>query len=291
MTPRALACALALLLPAVAHPASGTHPARLEARLTERELLALEAHALALANRDRAAHGLAPLAADPLATVAARRHSEEMRDKRYFSHESPEPAYRTWVLRLARAGVTEATSGENIGTYGSNHRGATFEGFVAQLEDNLMHSPKHRANLLNPAFNAAGIGLAIGESAAAGSPAVPLPSMWITQDFVGRRVRLDAPAARLTPRGLAVTLRGSLVARGTLRLFLHPEGGEESSEPVVVTRGRFAHTVTLRPGGARVRLDLGIGDAAGGRFEIANHLLVDPSEPPATAVGPCLEDE
>lgn len=271
----------------------GTHPAVLDANLPEDDLQALERYAVALANKDRAAHGLAPLAADPLLTEAARRHSDDMRDHGYFSHEAPDPRYRTWVLRIARSGVTDATSGENIGTFGSNHHGATFEAFVATLEDNLMHSPPHRANLLNPGFNTVGIGLSIGESSAASSPAVPLPSMWITQDFTGRRLRLDEAVAHLVPAGLAVTLNGVLTGSGAgiVRLFLHPSGGEETSQPVAVSAGRFSHTVVLRPGTGMVRLDLGVGARAGGRFEIANRLGVDTGARPEEAVGPWVEDE
>jgi len=269
------------------------HPAALDARLPDEELRALERLAVALANRDRAAHGLAPLAADPLLTEAARQHSDEMRDRGYFSHESPVSRYRTWVLRIARAGVTDATSGENIGTYGSNHHGATFEAFVATLQDNLMHSPPHRANLLNPGFNTVGIGLSIGESASASSPAVPLPAMWITQDFTGRRLRLDGAFARLVPAGLAVTLTGALAGSGAriVRVFLHPAAGEETSQPVALAAGRFTHTLVLPPGTGRVRIDLGVGARAGGRYEIANRLGVDTGARPEEAVGPWLEDE
>lgn len=270
--------------------ARAAHPAVLNQALTLQELEALEAYALVLANRDRAAHRLPPLAADPLVTAAARQHSDEMRDRKYFSHESPEPRFRTWVLRLGRAGVTDTTSGENIGTYGSNHRGATLEKFVAQLQDNLMHSPKHRANLLNPSFNTAGIGLAIGEAASASSPAVPLPSMWITQNFVGRRLRLDTAAARLEAGRLTVTLAGRLPGRGPLRLFIHPYSGEETSEAVAVAGGRFSHTLALPAGSGRARLDLGVGGAKG-RFEIANRIAVDTNAAAPEAVGPWLEDE
>lgn len=290
MIRRRVAGALLLLAAAPSAGARARHPVVLNQTLTLRELETLEAYALALANRNRAAHRLPPLAADPLITAAARQHSDEMRDRRYFSHESPEPRFRTWVLRLARAGVTDATSGENIATYGSNHRGATLEQFVERLEDDLMHSPKHRANLLNPKFNTAGIGLAIGESSAASSPAVPLPTMWITQDFAGRRLRLDGAVARASTGSLAVTLSGALLVRGALRVFVHPAAGSDTSEAVTVTGGRFSHTVRLAAAGGRVRLDLGVGSGRES-FEIANRLAVDTNARPEEAVTPWLEDE
>jgi uncharacterized protein YkwD len=103
-------------------------------------------------NEIRSAQGLKRLARDPVLDEVARGHAEDMATRRYLSHDTPEglnpPA------RMKRAGASGYTlAGENVGT-------------TSRLDPNReivgawMESPVHRANILAPAFNVTGIGIA-----------------------------------------------------------------------------------------------------------------------------------
>jgi len=110
----------------------------------------LEAELLALVNRERAEHGLRPLAADPELTKVARAHSQDMLARSYFSHVTPDGGRLD--ARLRRADVSYLVAGENLAlaqTLAIAHRG-------------LMNSPGHRANILQPKFGRLGIGVLDG---------------------------------------------------------------------------------------------------------------------------------
>jgi uncharacterized protein YkwD len=111
---------------------------------------ALEAKMLELVNEERAKEGLKPLKADPELTEVARAHSKDMFAKGYFAHESPDG--KNPFDRMKDANVTFLTAGENLAlaqTLGIAHT-------------NLMNSPGHRANIMNPAFGRVGIGVMDG---------------------------------------------------------------------------------------------------------------------------------
>jgi uncharacterized protein YkwD len=103
-------------------------------------------------NEIRGAQGLLRLERDSALDAVARGHAEDMAARQYLSHDTPEgldpPA------RMKRAGVTGFTlAGENVGT-------------TSRLDPNReivtawMQSPVHRDNILAPAFNVTGIGIA-----------------------------------------------------------------------------------------------------------------------------------
>jgi uncharacterized protein YkwD len=101
-----------------------------------------------LANQARAQEGIAPLQMDEGLTQAARAHAAVMAGQRQLSHQfagEPSLAQRlaaNCTLHLDRAG-------ENVSAAGN----------VDQSHQGLMHSPPHRENLLNPAYNVAGFGV------------------------------------------------------------------------------------------------------------------------------------
>ncbi len=113
-------------------------------------LTADEQRMLDLVNRARAAQGLAPLAVDMRLVETARLKSRDMVEKGYFGHVSP--TYGTVADMWRRAGISFAGGGENIA-------GAPT---VDMAFNNLMNSPGHRANILNPAFTHIGIGIVDG---------------------------------------------------------------------------------------------------------------------------------
>ncbi len=113
-----------------------------------------EARMLVLVNKDRAEHGLAPLALDKRVTAIARLHSDEMLETGNVAHVSP----RTGSAgdRVKAGGVRTAVVLENVArAYG-----------VAEAELGLMNSPGHRANLLSKDVNHVGIGITLGKDVA-----------------------------------------------------------------------------------------------------------------------------
>lgn len=103
---------------------------------------------LDLVNRERARAGLSRLQWDDHLADAARAHTQMMVDRGQLSHqfrgEPPLPQ------RAGAAGAHFNSVAENV----------AFAGDLASLHQNLMQSPHHRANILSPASNAIGIGLA-----------------------------------------------------------------------------------------------------------------------------------
>lgn len=107
---------------------------------------------LTLLNKQRKAHGLAPLKYDPVLAKFARAHSANMVARNYFDHDTPGgPTY------AQRAGALLGHNGrhrieENI-AWGSGSYGTP-----AGLVDAWMHSPPHRANILSPLVHRVGEG-------------------------------------------------------------------------------------------------------------------------------------
>lgn len=110
----------------------------------------LEMKMLEMVNKERAERGFKPLQADPEMTQVARAHSKDMFAKGYFAHESP--AGKNPFDRMKDANVTFLTAGENLAL------AQTME----MAHKNLMNSPGHKANILNPAYGRLGIGILDG---------------------------------------------------------------------------------------------------------------------------------
>jgi uncharacterized protein YkwD len=104
---------------------------------------------VALVNRERAAAGCKPVSVDPRLTVTAYRHSADMARRAYFSHVDPDGADPG--QRITSSGYRWARYGENIAA-GYSDPGAVMVGW--------MHSPGHRANILNCGFRDIGVGAA-----------------------------------------------------------------------------------------------------------------------------------
>ena len=122
---------------------------------------AAERRLLEMANRERARAGLPPLQKDEGLTQAAREHGAAMAAQKKLSHQfSGEP---NLVHRVAANTKTRLDqTGENV----------AFAGSVDQAQDSLMHSPPHRANLLNAGYNVAGFSVVRSGSL-----------LYVTQDF------------------------------------------------------------------------------------------------------------
>ncbi|NUR27176.1 MAG: CAP domain-containing protein [Catenulispora sp.] len=121
---------------------------------------AFEAQVVALTNAQRTAHGCPALRTDHRLQLAAVEHSVDMQARGYFAHDTPD-GVSPWT-RVKAQGYPDP-SAENIAMGQS-----TPQAVVAAW----MASPGHRADILNCASRAVGVGVRFGP----GGP-------WWTQDF------------------------------------------------------------------------------------------------------------
>ena len=150
--PRTPAQAIAFLLgfwlafalsPLIAKPAAGAEPSNFPP---------LETELLDQVNRIRSDHHLVPLVRRTDLDRVALAHSIDMAQRGYFSHQSPEGANP--VDRLQRQGVADMRlAAENLGK-------TTHSDPSTQIVRSWLQSPDHRSNLLAPALNFTGIGIA-----------------------------------------------------------------------------------------------------------------------------------
>ncbi|HET9088237.1 MAG TPA: CAP domain-containing protein [Acidobacteriaceae bacterium] len=97
------------------------------------------------ANQDRARYGLPPLRQDADLVKAAWLHAQRMVPTGRLSHDLPgEPSL---TARVQAAGVRCTTVAENLAKAPTAN----------MINDNWMHSPPHRRNLLDPRLNSVGI--------------------------------------------------------------------------------------------------------------------------------------
>ncbi len=106
-----------------------------------------EAEVIRLVNDIRKQNGLKPLAANWELSRVARYKSQDMVDKKYFSHTSP--TYGSPFEMMRAFGLTYRTAGENI-AYGQKT--------PKEVVNAWMNSSGHRANILNPSYTQIGVG-------------------------------------------------------------------------------------------------------------------------------------
>ena len=106
-----------------------------------------ENEVIRLVNEIRAQNGLSPLKADWQLSRVARFKSQDMKDKKYFSHQSP--TYGSPFEMIKNFGISFKAAGENI-AYGYKTPQA--------VVNSWMNSSGHRANILNSTYNKIGVG-------------------------------------------------------------------------------------------------------------------------------------
>ncbi|MEI7832989.1 MAG: CAP domain-containing protein, partial [bacterium] len=128
----------------------------------------VESEILRMTNEARARKGLPALAADERLRTAARQHSQEMSEKKYFEHESTEVKWHTPAQRCYLAGFWSQVSGENIAML--EIKGiltpacpnfATPQQVARRLVDNWLNSPPHYKNIMNPEYKLLGVGASL----------------------------------------------------------------------------------------------------------------------------------
>lgn len=110
-------------------------------------LSAIEAEVVRLVNIERQKEGLQPLVASTELSNVARKKSEDMAQKNYFSHTSP--TYGSPFDMMKSFGISYRTAGENI---------AKGQLTAQSVVNAWMNSSGHRANIMNPSFNKIGVG-------------------------------------------------------------------------------------------------------------------------------------
>lgn len=107
-------------------------------------------------NRVRRDHGLSELAYTHHLGAIALRHSRDMAQREYFSHESPDGDGPS--DRYRQHGHSNRRSGENLAKeYAHLTQSATQ--IARNVVEGWMNSPPHRENILRGAFDAEGIGV------------------------------------------------------------------------------------------------------------------------------------
>ncbi len=106
-----------------------------------------EKQVVEIVNRYRAENGLKPLELNTELSKIARLKSQDMRDKKYFSHTSP--TYGSPFDMMKKFGISYRTAGENI-AMGQRTPEAVMTAW--------MNSSGHRANILNSTYTQIGVG-------------------------------------------------------------------------------------------------------------------------------------
>jgi uncharacterized protein YkwD len=96
-------------------------------------------------NRFRANRGLPPMAVDERLTRAALAHARDMAERKYFGHDAPDGT--SLPDRLKAVGFPWSVAAENIALAPDEH----------QANAELVESPAHRENILDPQVRKIGV--------------------------------------------------------------------------------------------------------------------------------------
>ncbi|MCG7520262.1 CAP domain-containing protein [Ruegeria sp. Ofav3-42] len=191
-----------------------------------------EREMLALINQERTSRGLEPLQLETHLNASSEDHSEWMLNTDSFSHTGAGGSSATERMREAGFDFSGGwRSGENIAW--QSERGAPgISDDVAQLHQNLMDSPGHRANILNPDFKYIGIGIETGTMQ--GYDAVVVTQNFATTDGEVALDNGDAPAAPAPTPPLVVEEPAEPEPETPVVVVEEPVEPEPETPPVVV---------------------------------------------------------
>lgn len=133
--------------PQIANPDLIYPGQKLTVPLTDNTVTNYESEVVRLVNEIRAQNGLKALTQNWELSRVARYKSQDMVDKKYFSHTSP--TYGSPFEMIKAFGISYRTAGENI-AYGYATPQAVVNGW--------MNSSGHRANILNASYTQIGVG-------------------------------------------------------------------------------------------------------------------------------------
>ena len=143
-----VAASISLAVPAAASACEGAND-----EPTEVSLGVSEHATLCLINRERTTRGIRKFRRNTRLDLASARHARSMAARDFFEHGN-------FVGRIRSANYLQGAHGWKLGeniAWGSGTLGTP-----AEIVDAWMHSPGHRANILNRGFREIGIGVARG---------------------------------------------------------------------------------------------------------------------------------
>lgn len=111
-----------------------------------------ESQMIYLINTIRSSHGLQLLNPNPVLNSIARSRSQDMINRNYFSHYTPEG--KNIFNILVENGIMYACAAENL-----SHASPPSWGSPESVINSWMSSSAHRANLLNPHYGQIGLGI------------------------------------------------------------------------------------------------------------------------------------
>ncbi len=204
-----------------------------------------------MVDAERAAAGLAGLAAEPRLDAAATGHARDMGERGFFGHTAPDPAPNGATIgeRLAAAGYDGAIWGENLA---AGHRTA------AEVMSAWMNSASHREELLGSGFTELGVGIVTGPDGRvrwaqafgrpAGAPEPTHPGPPVTGRASSRQLTVTAER-----RGWRIVVRGRLygTGKGLRKIRVTAVRGTRAFSRIVRVRpGRTFAVKVRRPAGA-----------------------------------------
>lgn len=126
---------------------------KLNIPLKSKEDVTIENQVLQLVNQERSKQGLQPLILNWEVSRVAKIKSQDMRDKGYFSHNSP--TYGSPFTMMRNFGISYKSAGENI---------AGGQRTSQEVMNAWMNSSGHRANILSSSYTELGVGYVTGGS-------------------------------------------------------------------------------------------------------------------------------
>ena len=181
-------------------------------------LSAIYANVLAdLANKDRNLESISQLAVSESLTKAAQAKADDMAEKSYFAHISPEG--RTPWYWMDKVGYEYAYAGENLAINFDES---------ADVDAAWMNSPAHRANIVNTKFTE--IGIATAEGFYEGRP-----TTFVVQMF-------GTPLAKI----VSANSQTNIVTKKEIAASPEPASGGQSASPTTVLGENTSNMITTQ---------------------------------------------
>ncbi len=227
-----------------------------------------------LLNGARSNNGMAPLQQNGTLVGLARWRSKDMIQRDYFEHEVPGTGCQVYCW-YDSSGLSYVWAGENIGW----NSGQSDAQSAVAVHEQFMNSAGHRANVLNAAFTAGGVGaygadgvkfqgyvqnprmfteLFLQPKNPAPAPPAPAPAPVYQPPAAPTAPAPAAPsAAAVAPKAVAQTVSATIPTR--------PRSADPADAAPVV----LAHSTTVREARMRAAADdaLGIQQGSGGSFD------------------------